>query len=397
MLLSMLARAIAQKVLVPDINVACTSFMYNGVTCWMFDRRIDTYTYTSATATNTVGFFLDKNPGCSDTNGLVTCTAYPNNSGSSKGGNSNANFQGFTMNIQNGIYFSNNCDFNQDSITQHCFFYDLPLQSMSITTSTSTNCGFFLAKSTFCYDNGSSVLCPDTSTGSNSTSSNSSSSSSSNVGMIVGVTLAVVVVFVAIAIFAFVFIRKRNMNAGKPLQTANSDATLPGNSPMSNGLQTPVNHSSSPGTYAYQAVPVSSQQSSVYQPPQQQPGVYQQQPPQEQTYGFPYQPEPLSYRPTSYSYQSETPSYHTQAYQNSPFAPFGEMNIDKPPTIVAVQEKHLSELPILSSRYSQIMQEEYQPPIITPGAPVVVSQPAPGVKHAEQRDVVNEQPPILFK
>ncbi|KAJ3268357.1 hypothetical protein HDV01_003096 [Terramyces sp. JEL0728] len=231
---------------------ACTVFTHNGVTCWMYQRRLDSYTFTASKG-YTTGFFQSRNPGCNDNKGLVTCDPLPNNSGLTKGGNSKSSFQGFKMNINDGLYSSTgsrlktfarpqsmtrnviaaNTDrtaYVYDINAKFCYYYDLSLQNLRMVTNSSTNCGFFLAKSQVCYDDGTTVQCSVSSnvtssgTPSASPASVSPGTSSPNIAAIVGIVIAVAIALLVIAFFVFRYYKKKpdQFSSKSPATTLNT-------------------------------------------------------------------------------------------------------------------------------------------------------------------------------
>ncbi|KAJ3323709.1 hypothetical protein HDV06_001439 [Boothiomyces sp. JEL0866] len=254
-----------------QLNPQCTAFTYNGETCTFKDVRLDDLQLTTAGAFSydVTGFIMDKNVGCSDNNGQISCDSYPDNSGLTNAGTS-SKFQGFSMTVNQGMYYSTGCNFQQSNIVMNatvagneseatcrdnlkkysgdyaysydtknnfCFKYDLGLQNLTMVANSTSNCGFYLPSSQSCYDNGSNVLC-SVSQSANNTGGQASSSTPIYIGVAVG---AVVVVIVGVA---FLYLRKKSANKSAPLPSVGTPAhsvstgvTTPTNSPAYTNLQ----------------------------------------------------------------------------------------------------------------------------------------------------------------
>ncbi|KAJ3260477.1 hypothetical protein HK103_000619 [Boothiomyces macroporosus] len=264
-------------------------FTHNDETCTLKDVRLDEFQFTSVGAFpyDVTGFVLDKNYGCSDINGQVSCQPDPDNSALTNSG-STSNFQGFTMSVSQGMYLSTNCNFKQSSIVMNatiagnesektcqsglrkysgqyaysydtknnfCYKYDLRLQNLTMVSNSSSNCGFYLPTSKMCYDDGTNVLCSlkiSNATGPNNTTS-SNDSSGSNTGLIVGVICGALIA-VVLAGLGLVYYRKKS----SPMS---NKAFTPAQS-FSSGINTPPNNVQHPALqYNYSAVP----QNNVYQ------------------------------------------------------------------------------------------------------------------------------------
>ncbi|KAJ3260476.1 hypothetical protein HK103_000618 [Boothiomyces macroporosus] len=252
-------------------NSQCTSFVFNGKTCYLQDPRIDELGLTTGYPNQVVG----------DSNGQITCQPYPDNSALDKPGECHPNlgstskFQGITMKVYQGMYTATNCNFQQlptvmnstlssgvteencyadlkrfsiyaysyDVKNQYCYQYDIRLQDLNMITNSSSNCGFYLPASQTCYDDGTNVWCSVHAT-------DTASSSSSNTGVIVGVTIGVIVAVVIIIIALFFFYKKY-----KP-QNGLEQVAGPESAKSSPGLHTPSNESYIPNlTYDYSKVP----------------------------------------------------------------------------------------------------------------------------------------------
>ncbi|KAJ3323710.1 hypothetical protein HDV06_001440 [Boothiomyces sp. JEL0866] len=372
-------------------NTQCTGFAYNGNTCYLKDVRIDDFKLFNQGAFpyDSTGFLLDRNTGCSDNTGQVTCQDNPINSGLTNA-DSSSNFQGFSMSVDQGMYSSTSCNFKQMSVVMNttvasgitekacqaflklyplqsaynydtknsfCSLYDLPLQSLDMISNSSSNCGFYLPESQSCYDDGSNVSC----------TRGVSSNSGSKTGMIVGVICGVLVAVVLVGVGFYFYRKKGNANNSK-----SQYKTTP-NQSMANGLNslgaaTPQNNQVPELQCYYPSVPFDGHNRNSY-------------------VAGTHSPSATAVSPNYQRMSSNLPDFNTNT-----------------PKIVEVQPSYDS--PMAQPHNLQHMNSMVQPPILnqtfspmtgtllTSELPILTSPAAPPQNHS---DVLNGsiQPPIL--